>query len=75
MMHSVPPPKYPQGFSQIQNVGALDGWHCAHSPESIHDPIANPDGGAEDILGIGKIMIGKKVVGFVYRMASGRFYA
>lgn len=52
-----------------------DGRHCSQSPQSVHDPLQGPNGQPEDIIGIAKVIKGHQVVGFIYRTASGRFYA
>lgn len=42
---------------------------------SVNDPLAGPKDEVESIVGIAKIVLNGEVVGFVYRTASGRFYA
>lgn len=62
---------------QLVPVAGLnaDGRRCSGSPESVHDPLEGPNGQPEDIIGIAKILRDHEVVGFIYRTASGRFYA
>jgi len=51
-----------------------DGY-CAHSPEGLSDSIPGSGTTTEDVVGIATVSLHGTVVGCVYRMASGRFYA
>ena len=52
-----------------------DGMHCSKSPESINDPLPGPGGSVDSIVGIAKVIKDHQVVGFIYRTASGQFFA
>lgn len=69
--------KQPPSLTRVVHVAGADsdGRHCSRSPESIHDPLQGPNGQAEDIVGIAKVLKDRQVVGFIYRTASGRYYA
>lgn len=69
--------KQPPSLTRVVPIAGAnsDGRHCSRSPESIHDTLEGPGGRPEDIVGIAKVIKDHQVVGFVYRTASGRFYA
>jgi hypothetical protein len=69
-----------QPFSNLAQLipaakSTADGKQCAGSPFSIHDPAPGINGSVEDVIGIAKVIKDHQVVGYIYRMASGRFYA
>ncbi len=61
-------------LQHIVHISPAAGY-CAHSPMSLHDSFPNNRGAIEDVVGIAKVTYDGDVVGWIYRAASGRFFA
>ena len=59
---------------RIVQIAHAQGY-CAHSPMSLNDSFPSGNGKLEDIVGMATVTLRGKVVGWIYRTASGRFYA